>query len=421
MYNLIEDYLDRLCVPLVRRLSYHERQRIRQEVRDHLLERVDELKSQGVSDDEAVAVAIKQFGSPEWVGTLLLEKHTQRPAMTWWRGLVLAGLTLVTAFLLTVPLAQPFAPPRAVMLQAVDAMMWTLGDLPPNLPEAQQLQRTLLQSRLPWGWSMGMPPIGWKWQQADPPLRAVEELVVQRYDQWLGKRLREDWLQTRPVEDYFGNLRFAVPRRTYPISICGEIGCQGFPRPFGTHAVDDAVLKLALPLLALATLAGWLTRRLRWAVGASVVAVALSFPATLLLTYRISSAEPARSYEQLPRTQAVRFMEDIAAQKATLIGKAKPILSTSEAGLASDGERAQRILQLGQLYRHYAKQYIAAWQQWNDASVLQKLWWTFSYHVLPTWWSIPAVLLATLIGGGLGVIARVWGWRMRHFLLYRFA
>jgi hypothetical protein len=199
MYNLIEDYLDRLCVPLVRRLSYHERQRIRQEVRDHLLERVDELKSQGVSDDEAVAVAIKQFGSPEWVGTLLLEKHTQRPAMTWWRGLVLAGLTLVTAFLLTVPLAQPFAPPRAVMLQAVDAMMWTLGDLPPNLPEAQQLQRTLLQSRLPWGWSMGMPPIGWKWQQADPPLRAVEELVVQRYGQWLGKRLREDWLQTRPV------------------------------------------------------------------------------------------------------------------------------------------------------------------------------------------------------------------------------
>jgi hypothetical protein len=230
MYNLIEDYLDRLCVPLVRRLSYHERQRIRQEVRDHLLERVDELKSQGVSDDEAVAVAIKQFGSPEWVGTLILEKRTpQRPAMTWWRGLVLAGLTLVTAFLLTVPLAQPFAPPRAVMLQAVDAMMWTLGDLPPNLPEAQQLQRTLLQSRLPWGWSMGMPPIGWKWQQADPPLRAVEELVVQRYGQWLGKRLREDWLQTRPVEDYFGNLRFAVPRRTYPVSICGEIGCHRFP------------------------------------------------------------------------------------------------------------------------------------------------------------------------------------------------
>jgi hypothetical protein len=181
------------------------------------------------------------------------------------------------------------------------------------------------------------------------------------------------------------------------------------------------VLKFALPLLALATLAGWLTRRLRWAVGASVVAVALSFPATLLLTYRISSAEPARSYEQLPLTQAVRFMEDIAAQKATLIGKAKPILSTSEAGLASDGERAQRILQLGQLYRHYAKQYIAAWQQWNDASVLQKLWWTFSYHVLPTWWSIPAGLLATLIGGGLGVIARVWGWRMRHYLIYRFA
>jgi hypothetical protein len=421
MYNLIEDYLDRLCLPLVRRLSYHERQRIRQEVRDHLLERVDELKSQGVSDDEAVAVAIKQFGSPEWVGTLLLEKHTQRPAVTLWRGLVLAGLTLVTAFLLTVPLAQPLLPPRAVMLQAVDAMMWTLGELPRSLPEAQQLQRTLQEARVSSGWSMGMPPIGWKWQQADPPLQAVEGLVTQRYDQWLGKRLRDEWLLTRPVKDYFGNLQFAVPRRTYPVSICGEMGCQGFPRPFDSRSVDDALLKFALPLLALATLAGWLTRRLRWAIGASVAAVVLSFPATLWLTYRISSAEPASSYEQLPLTQAVRLMEDIAAQKATLIGKATPILSASEAGLASDVERPQLILQLGQLYRHYAKQYIAVWQRWNDASGLQRVWWTFSYHVLPTWWSIPAGMLATLMGGGLGVMVRVWGWRTRHFLLYRFA
>jgi len=174
-------------------------------------------------------------------------------------------------------------------------------------------------------------------------------------------------------------------------------------------------------LLVLATLAGWLTRRLRWAIGASVAAVVLSFPATLWLTYRISSAEPARSYEQLPLTQAVRLMEDIAAQKATLIGKATPILSASEAGLASDAERPQLILQLGQLYRHYAKQYEAAWQRWNDAGALQKMWWTFSYHVLPTWWSIPVGLLATVLGGGLGVMVRVWGWRTRHFLLYCFA
>jgi hypothetical protein len=421
MYNLIEDYLDRLCLPLVRRLSYHERQRIRQEVRDHLLERVDELKSQGVSDDEAVAVAIKQFGSPEWVGTLLLEKHTQRPAVTLWRGLVLAGLTLVTAFLLTVPLAQPLLPPRAVMLQAVDAMMWTLGELPRSLPEAQQLQRTLQEARVPSGWSMGVPPVDWKWQHADPPLRAVDDLVTQRYSQWLGKRLRDERLRFQPIEDYSGNLWFAAPPRTYPVSICGEMGCQGFPRPFDSRSVDDALLKFALPLLALATLAGWLTRRLRWAIGASVAAVVLSFPATLWLTYRISSAEPARSYEQLPLTQAVRLMEDIAVQKAALIGKATPILSASEAGLASDVERPQLILQLGQLYRHYAKQYIAVWQRWNDASGLQRVWWTFSYHVLPTWWSIPAGMLATLMGGGLGVMVRVWGWRMRHFLLYRFA
>ncbi|MCL6474931.1 MAG: permease prefix domain 1-containing protein [Firmicutes bacterium] len=422
MYNLIEDYLDRLCLPLVRRLFYHERQRIRQEVRDHLLERVDELKSQGVSDDEAVAVAIKQFGSPEWVGTLLLEKHTQRPVVTLWRGLVLAGLTLVTAFLLTVPLAQPLAPPRAVMLQAVDAMMWTLGQLSGSLPEAQQLRRTLLQSRLPSGWSMGVPPTGWKWQQADPPLQAVEGLVTQRYSQWLGKRLRDSWLVRRTIGVSLSAGKIRLPVDTLPlVSVCGEFGCVGFPRPFDSRSVDDAILKFALPLLALATLAGWLTRRLRWAIGASVAAVVLSFPATLLLTFRISSAEPARSYEQPPLTQAVRFMEDIAAQKATLIGKATPILSASEAGLASDAERAQRILQLGQLYRHYAKQYTAAWQRWNDASGLQRVWWTFSYHVLPTWWSLPVGLLATLMGGGLGVMVRVWGWRMRHFLLYRFA
>jgi hypothetical protein len=422
MYNLIEDYLDRLCLPLVRRLSYHERQRIRQEVRDHLLERVDELKSQGVSDDEAVAVAIKQFGSPEWVGTLLLEKHTQRPAVTLWRGLVLAGLTLVTAFLLTVPLAQPLLPPRAVMLQAVDAMLWTLGELPRNLPEAQQLQRVLQEAWVPSGWSMGMPPIGWKWQQADPPLRAVEEVVNRRYSRWLGKRLRDSWLLRRTIDVSISAGSIRLPKDPRPfVIVCGEFGCTGFPRQFDSRAVDDAILKFALPLLVLATLAGWLTRRLRWAIGASVAAVVLSFPATLWLTYRISSAEPARSYEQLPLTQAVRLMEDIAAQKATLIGKATPILSASEAGLASDAERPQLILQLGQLYRHYAKQYEAAWQRWNDAGALQKMWWTFSYHVLPTWWSIPVGLLATVLGGGLGVMVRVWGWRMRHFLLYRFA
>jgi len=422
MYNLIEDYLDRLCLPLVRRLPYHQRQRIRQEVRDHLLERVAELKSQGVSDDEAVAVAVKQFGSPEWVGTLLLEKHTHRPAMTWWRGLVLAGLTWVAAFLLTVPLAQPLAPPRAVMLQAVDAMLWTMGELPRNLPEAQQLQRTLQEARVPSGWSMGVPPVAWKWQQADPPLQAVEELVTQRYDQWLGKRLRDSWLLRRTIDLFISAGEIRLPKEPLPlVSVCGEFGCVGLPRPLDSRSVDDAILKFALPLLALATLAGWLTRRLRWAIGASVAAVVLSFPATLSLTYRISSAEPARSYEQLPLTQAVRFMEDIAAQKTTLIAKATSILSASEAGLASDAERPQRILQLGRLYRHYAKQYIAAWQRWHDASALQKLWWTFTYHVLPTWWSIPAGLLATLIGGGFGVMARVWGWRVRHFLLYRFA
>lgn len=61
MYNLIEDYLDRLTVPLVRRLPYHERQRIRQEMRDHLLERVQEITAQGVSADEAVGLAIRSL------------------------------------------------------------------------------------------------------------------------------------------------------------------------------------------------------------------------------------------------------------------------------------------------------------------------------------------------------------------------
>ena len=100
MYNLIEDYLDRVSLPLVRRLPYHERQRIRQEMRDHLLERVNELKAQGVSDDEAVAVAIRQFGSPEWVGTLILEKHTSLPRLNWWRAVVFLLVVVVGSFAL---------------------------------------------------------------------------------------------------------------------------------------------------------------------------------------------------------------------------------------------------------------------------------------------------------------------------------
>ncbi|MGQ9488958.1 MAG: permease prefix domain 1-containing protein [Armatimonadota bacterium] len=69
-----EDHLDRLAMPLVRRLPHHERQRIRQEMRDHLLERVQEITAQGVSADEAVGLAIRQLEA-EWVGTLLLEKY----------------------------------------------------------------------------------------------------------------------------------------------------------------------------------------------------------------------------------------------------------------------------------------------------------------------------------------------------------
>lgn len=125
MYNLIEDYLDRLTVPLVRRLPYHERQRIRQEMRDHLLERVQEITAQGVSADEAVGLAIRQFGTPEWVGTLLLEKYCPVSRLNWWRAILLLCAVLIVS--LALPVANRRDPKDARSQQVVDAMLWTGG------------------------------------------------------------------------------------------------------------------------------------------------------------------------------------------------------------------------------------------------------------------------------------------------------
>ncbi len=123
MYNLIEDYLDRMTVPLVHRVPYHERQRIRQEVRDHLLERVQELTTQGVSADEAVAVVLRQFGSPEWVGTLLLEKRQPVARLNWWRAILLILIIGATSLSLALGSYRNQTDPRQQMV--VDVMLWT--------------------------------------------------------------------------------------------------------------------------------------------------------------------------------------------------------------------------------------------------------------------------------------------------------
>ncbi|GBC95396.1 hypothetical protein HRbin16_01185 [bacterium HR16] len=128
---------------MIRRLPYHERQRIRQEMRDHLLERVNELKAQGVSDDEAVAVAIRQFGPPEWVGTLILEKRTPLPRLNWWRAVVLLLVVALTSLFIVSLSPQRFDLERQQQ-QVVDVMLWTVG---PAIQSLQDVRNTLINMK----------------------------------------------------------------------------------------------------------------------------------------------------------------------------------------------------------------------------------------------------------------------------------
>lgn len=419
MYNLIEDYLDRLCLPLIRRLPYHERQRIRQEMRDHLLERVNELKSQGVSDDEAVVVALKQFGSPEWVGTLILEKRTPLPRLNWWRAVVLLlAVALTSLSIVSLSPQRPNIDRR--QQQVVDAMLWTAGPAVETLSDVRNLLFNMKYANI----SL-LPPVPLVRTEPAPELREIAQLVQTHYPQWF-KKIREKTYS--PVGGAFyqpmGGPRLSGSppqfRPELPITLCYEYSGCVEPLPFEPSLVSAG---LVLPLLALATITGLMMRRLRWVVGASVAAALLSLLWCSSVALRATSRHPARSYYEIQLQQVVQRLDEEAESltRTSLASGLRPLLSAQDLMLRLETERPQRIRQLAQLFRHYQRDYANAWQQWNTAGLPKQTWWVFRYQVLVSWWSVPAVLLVVLGGGWLGILLGVWSWRLRSYLVHRYA
>ena len=64
----IEDYLDYLCAPLLGIVPYAQRRRLRLETEDHLRALAEDFKAEGFAPDEAVSVALREYGEPWRIG-----------------------------------------------------------------------------------------------------------------------------------------------------------------------------------------------------------------------------------------------------------------------------------------------------------------------------------------------------------------
>lgn len=418
MYNLIEDYLERLSLPLVRRLPYHERQRIRQEMRDHLLERVNELKAQGVSDDEAVTVAIKQFGSPEWVGTLILEKRTPLPRLNWWRAVVLLLVVALTS-LSIVSLSPHGYNIESRQQQVLDVMLWTAG---PAIQSLQDVRNTLINMKF--APILPLPPIPFGRTEPAPALREIDQLVQTHYLQWFDQIRDKRWQDAGVRVEFYEPMQAGpLPHGKaigLPITVCNEYSGCIEPLPTGASSVSPSVV---IPLLVLAGITGLLMRRLRWVVGVCTIAVLCSLFWCVTVALEGTSRRPVRSYYEIQLQQVVDRIEENAEflNRISITSGLRPALSVQELRIRSDAERPQRIRQLAQLFRHHQRDYENAWQQWYSAGLLKQTWWVFRYKVLISWWSIPVALFAVLAGGWLGILLGVWLWRLRSYLVHRYA
>lgn len=72
--EVIEDFLDHLTGPLVGVLAYPERHHLRLEVRSHLELLMEEGEAEGLSRDEAVDAALREFGDPWQTGEAILRE-----------------------------------------------------------------------------------------------------------------------------------------------------------------------------------------------------------------------------------------------------------------------------------------------------------------------------------------------------------
>ncbi|MGC8782928.1 MAG: permease prefix domain 1-containing protein, partial [Armatimonadota bacterium] len=349
MYNLIEDYLDRVSLPLVRRLPYHERQRIRQEMRDHLLERVNELKAQGVSDDEAVAVAIRQFGSPEWVGTLILEKHTSLPRLNWWRAVVLLLVVVVGSFALV--MANHRIEDDMRQPQVVDVVLWTIGSKALQA-DPSPLLRTALDDlqHLPL-YNRPLPPLAQLRAVQEPSLRPLAEMVQERYSRWYSQVSQNKWGRPPggPEGWMYGAGMVRVPF-TVPDSVCVSWGggCESRKEMLPNGVV---ALQVAATMLACAAIAGLLMHQRRWVAGAAIAVVLLSpvWCAGVALNF---SETQMHSRDYL-LAQIVRSAESVATQQPRLVQSSPPRLPLATMELKDNAQRLQRIQQLVQLYHVY--------------------------------------------------------------------
>src|SRR5689334_3911975 len=65
--DAIEDYLDRICAPMVPYVPYGARQERRREMRSHLEALATAYIELGSDPEEAATLAIRQFGNPRCV------------------------------------------------------------------------------------------------------------------------------------------------------------------------------------------------------------------------------------------------------------------------------------------------------------------------------------------------------------------
>ena len=75
----IEDYLDYLCAPLLGIVPYAQRRRLRLETEDHLLALAEDFQAEGFAPDEAVAVALREYGEPWRIGQDFAEAWLSGP------------------------------------------------------------------------------------------------------------------------------------------------------------------------------------------------------------------------------------------------------------------------------------------------------------------------------------------------------
>lgn len=64
----IDDSLDYLCAPLLGIVPYAQRRRLRAEAADHLLALTEDFVAEGFAPQEAVTIALREYGAPWQVG-----------------------------------------------------------------------------------------------------------------------------------------------------------------------------------------------------------------------------------------------------------------------------------------------------------------------------------------------------------------